>query len=139
MSQKNTPTSIDVAAAVIISGDKYLCVQRGKHKYEYLANKWEFPGGKIEIGESPFQALEREIKEELASSIKLLRPLIVNTYSYADFNIRLHSFLCEVENLDFDLTEHIDSKWLPLSKLSNLTWAAADIEIVNYLKKNFPS
>lgn len=127
---------IDVVAAVIIHSNKYLCVQRGANKYDYLAYKYEFPGGKVELGELPEFALKREIEEELCAQIEVGERLIVVNYSYPDFDIRMNTYLCRfIKDPNFKLTEHIDSKWLSYNELDKFDWAAADLPIVQKLKE----
>jgi 8-oxo-dGTP diphosphatase len=125
---------IDVVAAIIQCGDEILCVQRGPAKFEYISKKYEFPGGKIEIGESKETAIIREIKEEL--QLDIIDPKFFNTvnHQYPDFFITMHSYICLVENKDVILTEHIDQKWLKIEELDSLDWAAADIPIVQKLQ-----
>lgn len=125
---------IEVVAAIIQCGKETLCVQRGPAKLEYISKKYEFPGGKVEVGETKESAIIREIKEEL--HLDILEPKFFNTvhHQYPDFYITMHSFICLVEHKDITLTEHIDQKWLKIDELSNLDWAAADIPIVQKLQ-----
>jgi 8-oxo-dGTP diphosphatase len=78
---------IQVLAAVIIKDNKILCTQRGEHKYDYLANKWEFPGGKMETGESQEETIRREIREELSMEIEPIKRVMSHIHHYADFSI----------------------------------------------------
>lgn len=121
---------ITVVAAIIIHNQKILCVQRGPNKYDYISYKWEFPGGKIEEGESRENAILREIDEELRLRIEIDKIFITVEHQYSDFHITMHSFICTCIELNIQLTEHIDFKWLPIDELPNLEWAAADIPIV---------
>jgi len=125
---------IDVVAAIIQCGEETLCVQRGLAKLEYISKKYEFPGGKIEAGETKESAIIREIKEEL--QLDIIEPIYFNTvnHQYPDFFITMHSFICLVKNKDIVLTEHIDQKWLKIEELGSLDWAAADIPIVQKLQ-----
>lgn len=127
--------SIEVVAAIIQHGDKTLCVQRGPAKFDYIHHKYEFPGGKIEAGETKESAIIREIKEEL--HLDILKPKFFNTvtYQYPDFHITMHSFICPVEHKGITLTEHIAQKWLKVDDLAGLDWAAADIPIVEKLQE----
>jgi 8-oxo-dGTP diphosphatase len=125
--------SIEVVAAVIIKNDKILCVQRGDNKREYIAFKYEFPGGKIEDGETKEAALRREITEELNVDITISEEFLTVNHTYPDFILIMHSFICTCANTTIQLTEHIDYKWLDKSDLMALDWAAADIPIVNKL------
>jgi 8-oxo-dGTP diphosphatase len=127
---------IDVVAAIIQCGEETLCVQRGPAKLDYISKKYEFPGGKIEVGESKESAIIREIKEEL--HLDILEPKFFNTvlHQYPDFHITMHTFICLVESKEITLTEHIDEKWLRIDELHKLDWAAADIPIVEKLQSD---
>ena len=122
---------IDVVAAVIVNNEKILCVQRNTTKYDYLSYKYEFPGGKVEKGETREDALTREIHEELLMDIIIDRPFLTVEHAYPDFNITLHCFLCSCENPQHTLTEHIDAKWMPIDLIATLDWAEADIKVVD--------
>ncbi len=123
-----------VSAAIIQVMDKILCFQRGPSKYEYVSLKYEFPGGKIEEGESPEEALVREIKEELNLVITNLIYFQTVEHQYPDFRITMHAFKCKAENLeDIQLNEHLNYFQLTKSELLSLDWAAADIPFVDKL------
>ena len=127
---------VEVLAAVIIKDQKILCVQRGTHKYPYLANKWEFPGGKMEEGESQEQTIRREIKEELSMEIQPIKHLLSHTHHYPDFSIELHTWLCEPLSEELQLNEHQAFVWLDSQDLKELDWAEADVPVLegfNYL------
>jgi len=124
-----------VVAAVIVDKGKYLCLQRGKTKFTYTTNKWEFPGGKVEVGETEPKALKREILEEMDYPIEVNEHLITVEYRYPDFSIALSAYICTPLNGSFILNEHQNYKWLEMQELDSLDWAAADIEIVNEIKK----
>jgi 8-oxo-dGTP diphosphatase len=127
---------IDVVAAIIQCGEETLCVQRGPAKLDYISKKYEFPGGKIEVGETKESAIIREIKEEL--HLDILKPKFFNTvlHQYPDFHITMHTFICPVESTEITLTEHIDEKWLRIDELHKLDWAAADIPVVEKLQSD---
>lgn len=125
---------IEVVAAIIKSQDKVLCAQRGPAKVDYVAYKWEFPGGKVEPGESLEQAIEREIHEELQLNITADELYCTVEHQYPDFHITMHAFICQSESLNITLTEHIETRWLSVNELDNLDWAAADIPIVKKLQ-----
>lgn len=95
----------DVVAAVICNGEKILCMQKGKTKYSYTSFKYEFPGGKIEAGETPQQALKREIHEEMDYDIHVGEKLVTVNHSYPDFCISLTAFICDAENTEFKMNE----------------------------------
>lgn len=124
---------IHVVAAVIIHNKKILCVQRGPAKYDYISLKWEFPGGKLEEGETKLEAIVREIKEELHMDILVDAFLMTVHHSYADFHLTMDTFLCSSETDELTLTEHGAFKWLDKGELSELDWAAADVPIVEKL------
>ena len=124
---------IQVLAAVIIKDNKILCTQRGEHKYDYLANKWEFPGGKMETGESQEETIRREIREELSMEIEPIKRVMSHIHHYADFSIELHTWICLQQSEKFELKEHQSSIWLTVSELKKLDWAEADVEVVNFL------
>lgn len=124
---------IEVVAAIIKNENKILCVQRGESKLDYISKKFEFPGGKVEKDESLSDAIVREIKEELLMDIKVLKRFTTVDYTYPDFHITMHSFICNAEVEKLTLTEHIDFKWLEIHELEQLDWAAADIPIVSDL------
>jgi 8-oxo-dGTP diphosphatase len=126
--------SIDVVAAIIERNHKVLCVQRGKAKYSYISEKWEFPGGKIEDNENEHNALVREIMEELSMKIKVKEKLMIVKHSYPHFHLTMHIFICSSEDQPI-LNEHQDFRWLTKFELENLDWAAADIPVIkNYSK-----
>jgi len=124
---------VEVVAAIIINDNKILCVQRNTNKYVYISEKYEFPGGKIEAGETKEETIRREIKEELHMDITVGEEFLTVVHAYPDFELTMHSFICTCENPKVTLTEHIDFKWLLINELSGLDWAGADIPIVNKL------
>jgi 8-oxo-dGTP diphosphatase len=127
---------IEVVAGVLFCEDDILCVQRPKNKLHYISEKFEFPGGKIEEGESREEALHRELLEELNLSIKIKSFLMTVVHLYPDFELTMHCFICEVDSKEFILNEHIDKKWLKVNELNQLEWAGADIPIVEKLVSN---
>lgn len=127
---------IEVVAAIIIKDKKILCVQRKESKLPYISKKYEFPGGKMEPGETREETIIREIKEELAIDIIVKEAFLTITHQYPDFHITMHSFICEVNDTEVTLNEHINFLWLGKEELNKLDWAAADIPIVNKLIAN---
>ncbi|GAA4822331.1 (deoxy)nucleoside triphosphate pyrophosphohydrolase [Algivirga pacifica] len=127
---------IEVVAAIIRHKEKYLCVQRGVNKYPYISHKYEFPGGKIEKGESHQQALRREIQEELLMDIEVKEHLHTVEHRYPDFTIKMYAYLCTSANDEYTLTEHIHGLWLSKNELERLDWAAADIPIVQGIMRS---
>jgi 8-oxo-dGTP diphosphatase len=124
---------IEVVAAVIEFDGQILCVQRGENKYDYISCKWEFPGGKIECGETKDKALAREIQEELHVKIQVKDKLVTVNHQYPDFFLCMHAYRCTVDSPTVYLTEHIAFDWVGLSHLQDFDWAAADLPIVEKL------
>ncbi len=128
---------IEVVAAIIYFESKVFCVQRPKNKQSYISEKFEFPGGKIEKGESKEEALKRELIEELNFTPTKIDALFLTVvHEYPDFELTMHSFKCYSETKDIQLNEHISAEWLSLKNLNKLDWAEADIPIVNRLIEN---
>lgn len=127
---------IEVVAGVIFFQDQILCVQRPKSKFDYISEKFEFPGGKIEAGETKEEALSRELKEELSLETNIKRFYFTVVHEYPDFKLTMHSFLCEVTSKELTLNEHISHQWLTTQELAELDWAAADVPIVAKLAAN---
>jgi 8-oxo-dGTP diphosphatase len=122
-----------VVAAIIMNDNKVLCMQRKESMYEYTSLKYEFPGGKVEEGETLQQALAREINEELDLPIQIQDQFISVYHEYPHFKLTMHSFLCTSSLSEPQLKEHVDFKWLPRDELIGLDWAAADLPIVKKL------
>ncbi len=121
----------DVVCAAVRHGKRFLAVQKGTTKYDYISYKWEFPGGKVERGEEPEAALKREMREELDMDVVVTAQLASVSYSYPDFDISLQAFLCETNSEHFVLKEHVDGKWVSRDALRDLPWCDADTEILN--------
>jgi 8-oxo-dGTP diphosphatase len=124
---------IEVVAAVIQHQNKILAVQRGPAKYAYISEKWEFPGGKMEAGETEEQTIIREIREELDMQIEVKSKLLTVEHPYPDFHLTMHTYLCKSEQTTPTLTEHLEYNWLSASDMNLLDWAAADLPIVDKL------
>jgi len=128
---------VSVSAAIVLDQDKFLCVQRGPGKYAYISYKYEFPGGKIEAGETGKEALRRELMEELRLELDLevMEEFLETIHEYPDFRVVMKSYLCRVENPKFQLLEHVACQWLKGEEMLALDWAEADLPIVNALIK----
>ncbi|WP_045274109.1 (deoxy)nucleoside triphosphate pyrophosphohydrolase [Microbacterium terrae] len=122
---------IDVVGAVMLRNGNVLCAQRGPRGA--LAGFWEFPGGKIEPGESPRAALEREIGEELECVVAVGDELTTSTHAYEFGDVTLTTFWCEIISGTPTLTEHSSVRWLPPSQLGELPWAPADLPAVELI------
>ncbi|MCZ8145268.1 (deoxy)nucleoside triphosphate pyrophosphohydrolase [Flavobacterium sp.] len=128
--------TVEVVAAVIIHENKILCLQRNDSKFDYIAYKYEFPGGKVEENETSELALIREISEELNLTIEIKEHFLTVDHSYPDFRIIMHSYICNCNSTELILNEHVDFKWLSKDELFQLDWAAADIPIVEKLSSS---
>lgn len=124
---------IKVVAAIIQKENKILATKRG---YGEFINMWEFPGGKIESGETKKQALVHEIKEELNIEISVDKFAIDIEYQYPNFYLFMSCFMCSIKEGSIELLEHNDGKWITKEELNTLNWLPADIDAVNYLKEN---
>lgn len=125
----------EVTAAIIIEAGEILCMQRNKGKYDYVSFKFEFPGGKVEPGETLEHALSRELKEEMdiTISVKPEQFFMSVQHQYPDFYITMHSYLCPIDNRTFTRKEHLSHVWLKPDQLNILDWAPADVPIVRKL------
>ncbi|WP_407440476.1 (deoxy)nucleoside triphosphate pyrophosphohydrolase [Fibrobacter sp.] len=123
--------TIEVVAGVIKNGDKIFATQRG---YGDFKGGWEFPGGKMEPGETPQQALARELHEELAVVVEVGDFICTVDCDYPNFHLTMHCYFCSVVGGELKLLEHEAAKWLSPSELDNVDWLPADVEVVNSLK-----
>ena len=123
---------IEVVAAIIVKDHKVFATQRG---YGEWKDFWEFPGGKIDAGETPEEALRREIKEELDTEIAVGELFTTIDYDYPTFHITMHCYLCTIENGSLTLLEHEAAKWLSLEQLDSVTWLPADLLVIAELQK----
>lgn len=124
--------TIRVVAAVIRDKDKIFATQRG---YGELKGGWEFPGGKIEEGETPQEALKREILEELDIKIEVGKLIDTIEYDYPNFHLSMDCFWCKIKEGDFVLKEHAAARWLDKNTLDSVEWLPADIILINQLRK----
>lgn len=123
--------TIEVVAAIIRRGNAVFATQRG---YGPWKDSWEFPGGKIEPGEAPEEALRRELREELALEVRVGEEVARVEYDYPKFHLSMHLFLCIPEG-EPTLREHSAARWLSKDELETVRWLPADIEAVDTLKK----
>ena len=120
--------TIEVVAAIILKGDQVFATQRG---YGDFKGWWEFPGGKIETGEFPQEALRREIREELEAEIVVGDLLETVEWDYPAFHLTMHCFVCTLESESLHLNEHADSAWLTKDTLSSVKWLPADLILLD--------
>jgi len=126
--------SIRVVGAVFHDGERFLACRKKPGKP--LEGHWEFPGGKIEPGETPEQALAREIHEELGLKAEVGPKVTITTYKYEFATIELTTFYCTLVDGDLRLTDHDATKWVTPTEADNLTWAPADIPAVKALSSS---
>ena len=124
--------TIKVVAAIIEREGKIFATQRG---YGEWKDWWEFPGGKINEGESPKEALRREIREELATDIEVGELFTTVEYDYPKFHLTMHCYMCRVVSGKRELLEHVAAKWLSKEELNTVKWLPADLNLIEMLKK----
>ena len=122
---------IEVVAAIIRKGNKIFATQRG---YGEWKDWWEFPGGKMETGETAEEALKREIREELATEISVDRLLCTVEYDYPKFHLTMHCYLCTLLIEALHLNEHEAARWLAKEELDSVQWLPADESMIEKLK-----
>ena len=122
---------IEVVAAIIRKDDKIFATQRG---YGEWKDWWEFPGGKLEAGETPEEALKREIHEELSAEISVDEFLCTVEYDYPQFHLTMHCYLCSLMTDSLHLNEHEAARWLSKDELDSVKWLPADVKVVELLK-----
>mgnify|MGYP002711142836 CR=1 FL=1 len=124
-------TTINVVAAIIIKDNKIFATQRG---YGEFKDGWEFPGGKVEQGEAPENAIVREIKEELDTVIEVIEHFDTVEYDYPNFHLSMKCYICTVVSGKLELLEHEAAKWLDKDSLDSVAWLPADLGLVDKLK-----
>ena len=122
---------IEVVAAIIRQGNKIFATQRG---YGEWKDWWEFPGGKMELGESPEEALKREIREELSTEINVDEFFCTVEFDYPKFHLTMHCYLCSLLTDALHLNEHEAARWLAKDELDSVKWLPADKTIIEQLK-----
>ena len=121
-----------MVAAIIRKGDKVFATQRGYGEWQ---NWWEFPGGKIESGETLEEALRREIREELSAEISVDSLFCTVEYDYPKFHLTMHCYLCTLLTEALHLNEHEAARWLTKEELDSVKWLPADLEVIEALRK----
>lgn len=124
--------TVRVVAAIIIENGKVFATQRG---YGEFKDGWEFPGGKIEPGETPEEAIVREIKEELDTEVEVIELLDTVEYDYPNFHLSMGCFICKIKSGDLVLKEHEAAKWLTKDTLGSFEWLPADMGLVGEIEK----
>lgn len=125
--------NVKVVVAIIINNGKVFATQRG---YGEFKDGWEFPGGKIEIGETPEQALVREIQEELDTQINVKEKIDTVEYDYPNFHLSMDCFMCNIIKGDLILKEHEAAKWLSKDELYSVDWLPADKGLIEKIKEH---
>ena len=126
---------IEVVAAIIQKEGRVFATQRG---YGDFKDWWEFPGGKMETGETPEEALKREISEELSTEINVDKYLCTVEYDYPKFHLTMHCYLCSLLTEALHLNEHEAARWLSKDELDSVKWLPADLEVVSTIQEVFP-
>ncbi len=124
--------TINVVAAIIIKDNKVFATQRG---YGDFKDGWEFPGGKVEEGETPQEALTREIREELAADIRVGELFDTVEYDYPEFHLSMKCYICELVSEEMVLKEHEAARWLGRGELDTVDWLPADKGLIEGLKQ----
>lgn len=122
---------LEVVAAIIVSGGRILATQRGYGEFE---GWWEFPGGKVDVGETPEGALIREIREELNAAIAIDRYLCTAEYDYPSFHLSMRCYVCSFANKGFELLEHRAARWLDAASLHSVNWLPADTQVLEAIE-----
>ena len=123
---------IEVVAAIIRRGDRLFATQRG---YGEWKDWWEWPGGKVEPGESPEQALQREIQEELDAQITVDKLLTTIQWDYPTFHLTMHCYMCSLTADALHLNEHEAARWLTAEDLGSVKWLPADEQLLPLLER----
>lgn len=122
---------VEVVAAIIFRDGELFATQRG---YGEWKDWWEFPGGKMEAGESSEDALKREIREELSTEISVDDFLCTVEYDYPKFHLTMHCYLCSLMTDSLHLNEHEAARWLTKDELNSVKWLPADVELISHLR-----
>lgn len=122
-----------VVCGVIVREGRILCMQKPRTRYPYTSLHWEFPGGKIEEGETPEEALRRELREEMDYEVEVGGFIGEVRHQYPDFSITLLAFSCTATTADFTMKEHADCRWCRLEEMKELPWCEADWPLIALL------
>ena len=125
--------TVRVVAAIIIHNNKVFATQRG---YGEFKDGWEFPGGKIETGETPEEALVREVKEGLDTEVEVRELMDTVEYDYPTFHLSMDCFICRILSGNLVLKEHEDAKWLTREQLDSVDWLPADLGLISKIKED---
>lgn len=127
--------TIKVVAAIIKKENQIMIAQRLKGEF---AGEWEFPGGKIEVGETSQEALKREIMEEMELDIEVKDYLVTAEYDYSTFHLSMDCFMCELKNEKIHLHDHTAIKWIPINEdIKNIDWVPADVQVFEAVQKRY--
>lgn len=127
----NEIKTIRVVAAIIIKNEEVFATQRG---YGDFKGGWEFPGGKIDAGETQEEALIREIKEELDTEVEIIELLDTIEYDYPNFHLSMDCFICKIKSGDLVLKEHEAAQWLTKETLDSVNWLPADLGLIDKIR-----
>ena len=122
---------IEVVAAIIRKDDKIFATQRG---YGEWKDWWEFPGGKMEAGETPEEALRREIREELSTDISVNEFFYTVEWDYPQFHLKMHCYFCSLLTEALHLNEHEAARWLTKDELDSVRWLPADVQLIEEIR-----
>lgn len=125
---------VEVVAGVIEYEGRILCAKRDVSKYDYISNKYEFPGGKIEEGETYKQTLARELMEEMEMEVEIGEDFGDVVHQYPDFELTMHVFLCKAYSKNVKLNVHTGLEWRKIEDMHELDWAGADLPVVKKLQ-----
>ncbi len=124
--------TIEVVAAIIRKENRIFATQRG---YGQWKDYWEFPGGKVEAGEMPVQALHREIREELDTQIRVDKYLTTIEWDYPQFHLVMHCYMCSLVTDTLHLMEHEAARWLSKEELGSVNWLPADDQLLPLIER----
>lgn len=127
--------TIKVVAAILKKDEQIMIAQRLKGDF---AGQWEFPGGKIEAGETPQEALKREIFEEMELAIDVNDFVITAEYDYPTFHLSMDCFICSLQSKDIQLHDHTAIKWISINDdIKNINWVPADVQVIEAIQTRF--